>query len=159
MIDVTRLFRYGWGLGANTKFESSDELNLESRINLGLLATKSIIQSNSVLFYGILGAQSNSEKFSTAEETLTSAEGVISMTFEYFKFRNPDIDFSISASVYPSITEDDRVRANVKGRIAYEIISDLDLSLNGYFDWDSRPAPDSPTNDFGIFTSIGYSFN
>jgi len=157
--DINRLFKHGWGFGVNTKIESSDELNLDSRINFGLTVTKSIVQSNSVLFYGIFGVQSNSEKFSTADETLQSAEGVVSMTFEFFKFRNPDIDMKISTSVYPSITENDRVRANINGRISYEIVSDLDLSLNGYFDWDSRPAPDAPKNDYGFFTSIGYSFN
>ena len=156
---LNRLLKHGWGAGGNAQFESNDELNLESRINVGLSASKSIIQSNIILFYAFVGLQSNSEKFSTAPETLTSAEAVGSTTFEYFKFRNPDIDLSISASVYPSITEEDRVRANINGRISYEVISDLDLSLNGYFDWDSRPAPGSPKNDYGFFTSIGYSFN
>jgi Holliday junction resolvase len=157
--DVNRLFKQGWGIGANAGVEASDELNLDSRILFGISASKSIIQNSSVILDGLIGVQTNSEDFSTAEEVTNSAEGVVTVSFEHYKFRDPEIDFTMSASAFPSITESGRIRANINAKLAYEILPDVDIGINGFYDYDSDPPPGSSRNDYGVFTSIGVSFN
>ena len=145
--------------GASPRFEKNDELNLSYRYNVGLLVTKSIIQSNRILLRAAAGSQSNTEKFSTAENETTTAEAIIGLSFEWFSFRNPKLDLTTTVSAFPSYSENGRVRVGVRVKVAYELVADLDITLNGYLDWDRKPQAASPTTDYGIFTALAYSFN
>ncbi len=60
---------------------------------------------------------------------------------------------------YPSITESDRYRAALDVTLRRELIEDFFIDFSLYYDYDSQPPGDDPVkDDYGIVTSLGYSF-
>jgi hypothetical protein len=61
--------------------------------------------------------------------------------------------------VFPSFTVKNRYRVSVDAYVMLEIISDLTFTVSFYDNFDSKPASDAAaTNDWGVTTSIGYTF-
>jgi hypothetical protein len=69
------------------------------------------------------------------------------------------VKISLTGLFFPSFTVKDRYRLSVDTYIQIEIISDLIFTVSFYDNYDSKPASDvATTNDWGITTSLGYSF-
>jgi len=61
--------------------------------------------------------------------------------------------------LFPSLTESGRYRTDSSVSLRREIVSDFFLDLSFYYTYDSDP-PDAlaETSDYGVVTSLGYSF-
>jgi hypothetical protein len=96
----------------------------------------------------------------TGEESgQQSMEGVIGVSWRVFRFSDPETTLTSSAVYYPSITESNRYRGSADVSLRQEIIEDFYIDLSVYYDYDSQPPGEDPVkDDFGIVTSIGYSF-
>ena len=63
------------------------------------------------------------------------------------------------AVVWPSLSESDRVRVEVDIRYRHELTKDFYLGVTLYESFDSEPPTvDAVRNDWGLSTSLGYSF-
>jgi hypothetical protein len=92
-------------------------------------------------------------------ETFDSVEGVLTTSFRIFRYDFPETDIGGSLSVLPSLTQSGRVRAEGDLRAKYEFIDDLYFELKLYGSYDSSPPlADSEQTDYGLTTSLGYSF-
>jgi hypothetical protein len=58
----------------------------------------------------------------------------------------------------PSLTESGRVRGEGSLRLRRELVSDLFFEILVYDSYDSRPSEGSEKNDWGLSTSLGYTF-
>jgi hypothetical protein len=61
-------------------------------------------------------------------------------------------------TVFPSITDAGRVRADLEIGLRRELVTDLFIELSVYDSYDSKPPEDGTDNDYGIVTSLGYTF-
>ena len=76
-----------------------------------------------------------------------------------FRFDDPEVDLTTSVFAVPSLTEFGRYRLEFEARLRYEIFKDLFFAINLFDSFDSRPPIEGlERNDFGITTSIGWSF-
>lgn len=86
-------------------------------------------------------------------------EGLLGMDYSRYLFDDPAVDLSVRLAAYPSLTESGRTRAQLDVNLRWEIISDLFWDLNYYDTYDSNPPSGSlSTNDYGVVTSLGWSF-
>jgi hypothetical protein len=60
--------------------------------------------------------------------------------------------------VYPSMTNHGRVRSTFDSSLYLDLVGDLYFRLGLYHNYDSRPPTDTPKIDYGVTTSIGWSF-
>ena len=68
-------------------------------------------------------------------------------------------DIGGTLTVLPSLTESGRYRAEGDLRAKYEFVDDLYFEFKVYGSYDSKPPlSDSEQSDYGITTSLGYSF-
>ena len=113
---------------------------------------------------GLLGTLENlnpeeSEPGTTGQSRKESVEGMLGVDYSRYIFDDPTVDLSVSLYAFPSITQSDRTRAQFDVYLRWELINDLFWELSYYNTYDSDPPSGSEsTSDYGIVTSIGYSF-
>ncbi len=88
-----------------------------------------------------------------------SIEGVAALQYELFNFGDPETDIVVSFTILPSFSDWGRVRMDLNSRIRYELFKDFFWSVSLFDQFDSEPPSEgTERNDFGINTSVGWSF-
>ena len=103
-----------------------------------------------------LQADEASPESPSSEESL---EGLLGLEYSRYVYDHPAVDLSARLKAFPSITDSGRTRAQLDLSLRWEVITDLFWDLSYYNSYDSDPPSASQsTSDYGIVTSIGYSF-
>ncbi|MBN2173987.1 MAG: DUF481 domain-containing protein [Bacteroidales bacterium] len=158
-VNISRLLSGPWFVGAQAMGQENTELNLAHRYQAGLGAGYDIVHTNSNRFYTIAGLFFNLEKTIDTQVESENFEGLLSLQYKWFKYRHPKINVTSGINAYPSFTVRGRIRLDANLDANFEIIKDLYFTLSLYDNFDSKPSEDqSSKNDWGVNTSIGYSF-
>lgn len=158
-LNMTRFRKNRWFSLYLLGFESNDELGLDLRTSLGAGIGRYLIQSNTselALIGGLLGTVEALEGNVSSQENI---EGLLGLDYSRYIYDDPKVDLSVTLSAFPSITQSDRTRAQFDINLRWELIEDLYWDLSYYNTFDSDPPSGSTsTNDYGVVTSIGWSF-
>jgi len=139
-------------------FERNTELDLNLRTMAGGGYGRYFVQNNHSEWLAGLGLAYSHENY-TGGETFDSVEGVLTTSFKVFRYDFPETDIGGSLTLLPSLTKSGRYRAEADLRAKYEFIDDLYFELKVYGSYDSEPPlADSEQSDYGLTTSLGYSF-
>jgi hypothetical protein len=138
--------------------ESNDALGVDLRLSIGAGFGKYLIKSNSEWFTiqgGLAMTQENPEK----SDSETNVEAVANVRYRYFRFADPERSLDTSLSVFPSLTDGGRVRADFQTTFKLELIQDMFWAMEFYANYDNEPQSlDSEEFDYGIVTSVGWSY-
>lgn len=138
--------------------ERNTELDLNLRTLAGAGYGRYFVQTNSAEWIGGVGLAVTHENYQGGE-VFDSVEAVLTTSFSIFRYDFPETDIGGSLSVLPSLTESGRYRAEADLRAKYEFVDDLYFELKVYGSYDSDPPlADAETSDYGVVTSLGYSF-
>jgi hypothetical protein len=139
-------------------YESNDELGLDYRMTLGGGIGRYLIESNAQALNGGFGLQALEEK-SVGGDTQGSVEAVMTMGYSRWRFDSPELDLSFDASLYPSLTERGRLRADTNARIRWEVIDDLYWDFSTWGSYDNAAVDDNAGEfDWGVTTGVGWDF-
>ncbi len=153
------LFPQGVTLSVGAKVERNDELNLKNRF-LGLVgAGYNLIAGNESMLNVAAGLAVNAEQLYTETETKASLEGVLHGAYSIYLYNHPKTAVDLVVDFFPSITEKGRYRSDISVDIRREIVVDFFFDLEVYDQYDSGSSGDGATSDYGITTSLGYSWN
>lgn len=156
---MTRFGRNRWFNSYLVGLESNDELGLDLRTSLGAGLGRYFMQTNNTELSAIVGLIGTSEQLSGNASSEQNLEGLLGMEYSRFVFDDPTVDLTASLATFPSITDAGRLRAQFDVSLKWEIIKDLYWDLSYYNTYDSDPPSGSlSTNDYGIVTSVGWSF-
>ena len=157
-LSYNRYLKKSYRTGVFTTLEQNTELGLQLRALLGINIGKVAVQSNrSDLEFsiGILGNQETS----TDQTTTNNLEAKLQTSFRYFIFHHPEVSISSDATLYPSFSVDGRVRAEINLKAKIEILKDLYFNITFYDNFDNKPpGTGASKNDFGITTSLSFSY-
>ena len=166
--EATRFRKNRWFSSYLFGLESNDELGLNLRSSVGAGLGRYLIQSNTSELALLGGAVGTVEDLNpvddsagtfSGESSKKNLEGLLGIQYDRYIFDDPTVDISSRLTVFPSITESGRLRAQFDINLRWELISDLFWDLNFYNTYDSDPAAGSQsTNDYGVVTSLGWSF-
>ena len=161
--DWTRFFSGRWLVTGLTSFTQNQELNLDLRSSFGGDLGRHVIQNNRSLLTVRAGAIFSKEQFAPTEfepmgENRNNIEATGTLAWELFSFQDPEIDIITTLTVLPSLSNWGRIRADFDTRIQFELFKDFSWSATLFDNYDSRPPEGNETNDFGITTSVGWSF-
>jgi hypothetical protein len=145
----------------NTVFgnlEKNDELGIELRTLLGVgYGMFPFRDQNKLLALGF-GLDVNRE-IPTNGEAQTNLEAVGSLNFDYYRYSTPERRFRVDFTVFPSLTDFGRVRANLDTTFKLEFIKDLFWNMTFYTAYDSGPIDQQASSiDYGVNSSVGYKF-
>ena len=156
---MTRFRKNRWFNTYLSGLESNDELGLNLRTSIGLGLGRYLQQTNSSEFGLIAGVMGTSETLEGDVSSQENIEGLLALDYSRYIYDNPMLDLSSRLSIFPSITESGRMRAQFDINLRWEMFADLFWDLSYYNTYDSNSASGSEsTNDYGVVTSIGWSF-
>ena len=140
-------------------FERNDELGIDLRSLIGGGFGRFVVQSNRINWSftgGIAGAAEDRR----GESGELNFEGLLATDFDLFQFETPKIDVTAGLRLFPSFSDWGRVRTNLDIKLRQELfVKDFFWDLSFYETYDSRPPEGAAAkNDYGIVTSLGYSF-
>lgn len=138
--------------------QHNEELGIDLRTLVGAGVAWRLKQTNSTNFTLVGGASVNRENVDGAESQ-ESVEAILGLQFESFKFDHPERDIEVLFTVYPSLSDFERVRAELNVKIRWEIVNDLFLGLSLLESYDSEPLfAGAEKSDLSLITSFGWSF-
>ena len=158
-LDFKRFLRDRWLWSTNISMDRNDELGIDMRTSLGGGGGRILRRTDhsSVVLEG--GLKVTNEDLAGSTEDLETLEAYALGTWDWYRFDTPELDLSTSLEIIPSLTETGRVRGELDIELKWEMIEDLFWQLSYYNSYDSSPAtPGAEKNDYGIITSLGYSF-
>ena len=158
-LNGTRFLPNKWFIKTAVKGQQNTELDLNHRFQIGVVGGYDFIRSNSHNFNGTAGVLINKEETIETMSIYTNLEGSFSLEYKWLQYRHPKIDIFSGIDMYPSFSIPGRYRYEYDLDIRFEIVIDLFLDLNVYGSYDSKHPPDNSfKSDYGLITSISYSF-
>ncbi len=155
----TRLRKNRWLTGGLITVASNDELGLDLRTTFGGGGGRTLRQTNHNDLSLTGGLVVSREEIADQPDSDTTIEGIIGLNADWFRYDDPELDFSTRLQLFPSLTRFGRLRANLDSSLSWEFLSDLSWVLTFYYAFDSDPvATDAGRQDYGIITSIGWEF-
>ena len=138
--------------------ERNDELGIQLRTLGGAGSGWVPIRSNHNWFFLTAGLDVNRETpFDGDSET--NLEGVGMISYEYFRYSDPERSFKTSLTVFPSITDFGRWRADFDTDLDIEFINDFSWVLGFFARFDSDPlSEEASSSDYGVSSSLKYDF-
>jgi hypothetical protein len=138
--------------------ENNDELGVDLRVLLGAgYGAVPIRSQRSWLSVGA-GLAVNRE-FPVEGDPESNLEAVGMITYDYFKYSNPERSFKSNFRVFPSVTDFGRWRATFDMDYRFELVKDLYWKLYFYTSYDSDPiSAEGASSDYGVTSSLGYKF-
>jgi len=138
--------------------EHNDQLGIDLRILGGAGYGWAPIRSQKHWFGLSAGLDVNHEIPSVGDPE-TNLEGAGALSYEYFKYDTPERLFKISLTIFPSITDFGRWRADFNTDFKLEFVKDLWWKMTFYTNYDSRPiSQEGASSDYGVTSSVGYKF-
>lgn len=138
--------------------ENNDELGVDLRALVGAgYGAVPIRSQRSWLSIGGGLAVNHEIPLEGAEETNLEAVGMV--TYDYFKYSDPERSFTSNFRVFPSLTDFGRWRATFDMDFRLELVSDLFWKMYFYTSYDSDPlSTEGASSDYGVTSSLGYKF-
>ena len=156
---MTRFRSNRWFNSYLTGFESNDELGLDLRTSLGAGVGRYLIQTNKSELSLLAGVIGTAEALQGEESSQENIEGMVSLDYSRFIYDHPTLDLSSRFTAFPSFTQRGRVRTQLDISLRWEIINDLFWDLSYYNTYDSdAPSGSESSHDYGVVTSLGWSF-
>lgn len=137
--------------------ERNDELGISSRYILGGGLGRYFVQTNKNQFSVLAGLVATTESFVGDEEGTTNAEGKLSIRY-LRRILAPSTDLLFKSDIFPLLEDLSTFRSETDLTYRREIIDDLFLDLSIYHSYASDPPEGAEKEDYGVTTSLGYSF-
>jgi len=160
-----RHFDNRWFATGLMGFERNDELGLDLRTSFGGARGRFLAQTNRHTLSLLGGLVLTREEIDGenqppgAELTLDGVEAMGGIRADWFRYDEPEFDFSMEFILFPSLTESGRIRGELDTSIRWEIVSDFFWGFTLYHSYDSEPqGVDANKVDYGVTTSVGWSF-
>jgi hypothetical protein len=129
-------------------------------VQLGPAVGYDLVRTSPMRLYALAGLLVNSELLLTNTDPNLNVEGLFTLFYTWDRYRHPKVDISSGFDLYPSFSVPGRVRFELYASVKYEILTDVFLNLSFYLNFDNKPVEGDTAskNDYGIVTSIGYTF-
>lgn len=138
--------------------QGNEELGLNIREIVGAGIGRFVVQDMHQEWSAVAGLAYARENF-TGESTRNSVEGVLSTEYSFFRYDTPKRSVDLGLSVFPSLTESGRIRAEAGVDWRIELVEDFFFDLSFYGSYDSKADQEAASNvDYGVITSLGYTF-
>ena len=138
--------------------ENNDELGIDLRIMAGAgYGTVPIRSQRSFLSVGA-GLALNHE-IPVEGESEDNLEAVGMVTYDYYKYSDPERSLTSNFRIFPSITDPGRWRTTFDMDFRLELVADLYWKMSYYISYDSDPVSrEGASSDYGVISSLGYKF-
>jgi hypothetical protein len=155
----SRRLRNRWYTGGLLTLDRNEELGIDLRSSIGITVGKSVVHNNSQNLHIDGGLLYTEEKISGSNQNNESEEAFIGLSWDVFRYDEPEFDLSTRLVAIPSISESGRTRARLDVTLRWEMIEDLywRLSFQGSYD-NQPPGEDASSTDYSVVSGLAYDF-
>ena len=147
-----------WFYQGLASVNGNQDLGVDLRATLGGAFGRYLVQTSRQELAAYAGAGVTQE-YDVDQDGRTEVESLFGVQYSYFSFDTPEAKIDASLNVIPSLSQWGRVRGEADLTSSYEIVDDLFFAVTFYGSYDSEPPPAANAqSDFGVTTSLGYSF-
>jgi len=154
----SRFLRRRWTVGVGAGAEANEELGLDMRLNLSLLGSRLLVETNKTVLAALVGVAGTREQYTGSDSTSYNIEIPLGFGYTRFTFHNPKSNIDIQGVFYVNLTTHDRYRATANASLNHEIATNLYLVLNSNYQYDNKPPPGSAKDDYRLNTTIQWTF-
>jgi len=152
-----------WFWFGSASAQTNEELGIAGRLLGSGGLGRYLRQSSKTDWFLSAGLAANLEKTVSDEldnrQNEASWEGLIQTEWNFYRLYTPKSNWRVRMQLYPGITDTDRNRGNLDVTFQQEFFKDLFWDLSFYYTYDSKPPETaSAKDDYGIVTSVGYTF-
>jgi hypothetical protein len=148
-----------WFLTSFLSYQRNLELGISRRFQEGLGIGNKFIRTRHIYAWARSGLAINQEASTEGVKSGTLTEVFGQLQFNFFRFTLPKINLDVAESFYYSLSQQGRFRNDGQTTLSWELISDFNLNLEFYNNYDSKPpASAAGTFDFGIIFGLSYKF-
>jgi len=140
-------------------FERNDELGLDRRVTLGGGMSHWLADTNSRRISFLGGLVATRENETNAVESDDNIEAAASLTLDWFRYDDPELDVAMRFSVYQRLSDTRRTRGNLDLDLRWELVNDFFWGFSVYYSFNTEPTGiETSSSDYGFVTSIGWTF-
>ncbi len=152
--------RRAWYYSAAAEFLHSSQQGINLQTTLGAGFGRFLRDSNTarLAVTAYLAVQQTRYESSTKTDSRPNALGAM-FAGDLHLFRFKKTSFDLTASALPILTEIGRIRSYANTAYSIQVVSTLWFKLSFYGSWDNRPPSNFSGSDYGVSSSISYSFN
>jgi len=140
-----------------TSWESNDELGIQSRVLAGGGVGRYFVQTNTKQFSMSAALVATRESFTGSDDSETQAEGKLQIRYLSRRL-DPDASLSFTTNIFPLLDNFSQYRAETDISLKREFVKDLFFEVLLYHSYVSEPPTGAESGDYGVTTSLGYSF-
>jgi hypothetical protein len=153
-----RILANRWSVGGFGLLERNESLGVDFRGTLGGLVGRRLTQSQHSRFI-VGGGIAGNRELPTGESARTNLDAVFLASYSFFRYDSPKTNLTSSMVASPSLSDPGRVRIAVRTGIQQDIWKDFGFAVTFFDTYDSRPpTADALQNDFGVTTSVSWTF-
>ncbi|MFW5705760.1 MAG: DUF481 domain-containing protein [Bacteroidota bacterium] len=145
-----------WYIPASLGFLSNTEQKLDLRTNGQLGLGKYLIHTNRAYWGFSAGASYNNEMFSGETDDRSTWEGFAGTELNLYDIG--DLNLLAKVTIYPGLTDPDRLRSDMNLDVKYNLPLNLYLRAGFTLNYDNRPAQNAPKTDYILQTGLGWAW-
>ena len=131
-------------------------MDLDIRTSFTLGGGNSLLRTNFSHLYIATGLLGNREVSLGVEQY--NIEALVISEYSVFIYDDPEVSFTLTGDLIPSLNNLGRVRADIDSNLKWEIFNDFYLKWTFFFSYDSRPiSTTSEKNDWAV-TLVGLEY-
>ena len=140
------------------RFETNESLGLVLRSEVGGQVGQRFVNTNRAQLETGAGLVVTDEE-AVDSDSRQNVEGVLTFKYSFYAYNRPQTNVDVGLRYYPSLSEWGRQRIQFDSSLRRELWKDFFVSLNVFDTFDSQPPqPGAARNDFGVVTSLGWSY-
>lgn len=148
-----------WHAVAMANYQRMLQLGIARRFQQGLGAGLYVLQHKRVITRIITGMMINNEVSVSGFRNAYLFEAPLICELTFFRLSKPEINFRTTQALFTGLSQPGRFRVDGSTRLSWNVVSDFDISLNYYNNFDNR----SPENfgsryDYGLVFEVGFKF-
>lgn len=153
---VTRSIGPSWFLAVSFSYQRNLELNIARRYQEIVGGGNKLFVHQNWTLLATSGLAFNQEKSTGGTSSGLLLEIPVSLRFNFFKYRHPNIQITSIQSVFFSLSQSGRIRFNSNTTFSWELVKNFRLNINPYLNYDNQPPEGNSNYDYG--TSVGLTF-
>ena len=138
-------------------WETNQQLGINNRYILGGGLGRYLVQSNRNQFSITASINGTRETYVGMDESDTVPQGRIQLRYLHRSVK-PESHVSRTTNIYPLLTDLSSYRSETDLSFRREFVKDLFFDVTAYHSYSSDPPTDAEQTDYGVTTSIGYSW-
>jgi hypothetical protein len=147
-----------WAAVVVLRYQRNVELGLDRRYQQALGIGRRIAISKNQQASVFPGIALNEERNLEGVKS-NSSEFLIQANYDLFSFSSPNLTIDLAQTVYFGLSDTSRIRYDGDITFDYELIKNFYLSLQVFYNFDSRsPATNEPNNDYGFVSGLRFKF-